>query len=105
MKPNEIKVTVKNNFSAGKSTSLRPGRLSLSVEQKACLFMLLMGGIGAAVGSVQSEVSARGCSQPGQCMVADASQKRLNDIESNAFAGMGAAFFLSLPALIKQLSN
>ena len=105
MKPNEIKVTVKNSYSSSRSSSLRSKQLSLSVEQKACLFVLLMGGIGAAVGGVQAQISAQGCSQQRQCVSADISQKRFSDIESDAFAGMGAAFFLSLPVLIKQLNN
>jgi hypothetical protein len=40
-----------------------------------------------------------------QCLRVDTAQKRLDVIEKGAYAGMGAAFFLSLPALLRRFRD
>jgi hypothetical protein len=100
MKPNEIKIIAKNNPYPKKNTKLLLKLQSLPVEQKACLFILFMGIFGTVVGGINSEISIRRCHLQSQCSIVDTTKKRIDDTEKQAYAGMGAAVLLSLPALL-----
>jgi hypothetical protein len=105
MKSDERKITVKDNRRTKKNPKLLSTLLSLPVEQKACLFILLMGVVGTVVGGINTEIAVRGCMLQDQCLVVDTTQKRLDVIEKGAYAGMGAAVVLSLPALLRRLRD
>lgn len=75
---------------------------SLTIEQKACLFILCMGVIGAAIGGISAEIDIRNCNANEQCIIVNMTLKRLEGITQGAFAGMGAAIFSSLPTLFKR---
>ncbi len=75
---------------------------SLSVWQKACLFTLFMGIAGAAVGGTLAEIEVRSCNAEEHCFMLDINQKRIDGIKSGSFAGMSAALFASLPAIIQE---
>jgi hypothetical protein len=102
MKLDEIKTIVKDNSNAKKNPKLLSRLMSLPIEQKACLFILLMGVLGTVIGGINTEVAVRGCTLQKQCLVVDTAQKRLDAFEQGAYAGMSAAFFLSLPALLTR---
>lgn len=105
MKPDEIKIIAENNSYTKKNAKLLSKLQSLPVEQKACLFILFMGILGAAVGGINSEISIRRCSSQDQCSIVDTTQKRIDDIEKQAYAGMGAAVLLSIPALLRRFKD
>jgi hypothetical protein len=105
MKPNETKVIVKNAINAKGTTKLLSTLLKLPVEQKACLFILLMGVLGTVMGGINTEIAIRGCALQDQCLMVNTAQKRLDVVEKGAYAGMGAAFFLSLPALLRRFRD
>jgi hypothetical protein len=105
MKPDEIKTMVKDNSNREKNPKLLSKLLSLPVEQKACLFILFMGVLGTAVGGINTEIAIRGCALQDQCLMVNTAQKRLDVVEKGAYAGMGAAFFLSLPALLRRFRD
>lgn len=83
-------------------TALRSKLQSLKVEHRAYLFVLMMGVLGAAFGGVTTEVELQGCLQSGECFLVNTMQQRFKGIEKGAFAGMGAAVLLSLPAVLKE---
>jgi hypothetical protein len=105
MKPDEIKIIVQNNRYGKKNNKLLSKLLSLPVEQKACLFILFMGILGTVVGGINSEIAIRGCNLQDQCLIVDTTKKRIDNIEKEAYAGMGAAVLLSLPALLRRFGN
>lgn len=76
---------------------------SLSVEQKACLFILFMGVVGVVMGGLSAELEIRGCTIEPHCLLLDTVQHRLDCIGKGAFWGMGAALAASMPALVKPL--
>jgi hypothetical protein len=105
MKPDEIKTIAQVNSNGKKNPKLLSKLLSLPVEQKACLFILFMGVLGTTVGGINTEIAVRGCILQEQCLRVDTAQKRLDVIEKAAYAGMGAAVLLSLPALLKRFRD
>jgi hypothetical protein len=105
MKPDEIKMIVKDDRNRRKNTKSLSKLLSLPVEQKACLFVLLMGVLGTAAGGINTEIAIKGCILQEQCVIVDTTQKRLDEIEKAAYAGMGAAVLLSLPALLRRFRD
>lgn len=104
MKSDEIKVTACSHRN-GKKIVKSPLKTSLPLELKACLFILCMGALGTLMGGVRTIAASKECHLQDRCFTFNTAQERLNAVERDAFAGMGAAFFLSLPALLKQSSN
>ncbi len=100
MKPDKSKSFVKNESNGKENAFLIAKLQNLSVGQKAYLFILFMGVLGAVVGGISAEIEIRGCITE-HCLMVDITQKRLDGIGRGAFAGMGAAVFSSLPALLK----
>lgn len=103
MKPDESKIIVKNKSNKQENIKLIAKLMHLSVGQKAGLFIMFMGVLGAVIGKINAEVEIRGCTSPEQCFMADTAQTRLDGIGKGGFAGMGTAVFASLPALQKRL--
>lgn len=102
MKSDENKPVVKDKRNGKENTKLILKLQNLPVGQKACLFILFMGILGAVVGGINAEVEIKGCIPEEQCLLIDTTQKRLDGIGIGAFAGMGAAVLSSLPALLRQ---
>jgi hypothetical protein len=96
---------VKDNRNAKKNPKSLAKLLSLPVEQKACLFILCMGVLGTMIGGINTKIAARGCILQDHCLIVDTTQKQLDVLEQGAYAGMGAAVVLSLPALLRRLRD
>ncbi|MBD2259141.1 hypothetical protein [Pseudanabaena sp. FACHB-2040] len=100
MKSNNM---IANNGRNGKRSNKPAAKLSnLPVEQKACLFILLMGILGVVVGGTGAEFEMR-AEAGDQQFHFDAAQQRLDGAATGAYAGMGAAVAMSLPAIAKRL--
>ncbi|MBF2049055.1 MAG: hypothetical protein IGS54_17110 [Elainella sp. C42_A2020_010] len=100
MKLNKSKSIVKDESNRKENTKLIAKLQKLPVGQKACLFILFMGVLGAVIGGISAEIEIRGCTAE-HCPMVDTTQKRLDGIGKGAFVGMGTAVFSSLPALLK----
>lgn len=74
----------------------------LKAEHKLYLFTVLMLMFGAAFGGIAAEFEYRACMQTGQCLGSNVAQKRLDGIQTGAFAGMSAAVLFGLPAVFKE---
>lgn len=105
MKPDENRIIVKDQRDKKENTKLIAKLLHLPVEQKACLFILFMGVLGGVIGGISAEIEIRGCTLQEQCLIVDTTQKRLDGTGKGAFAGMAAATFSSVPALLKRFRH
>ena len=78
---------------------------NLSVEQKALVFMIMLGIFGAVLGGISTEIDIRSCTQNLDCSLINLSQRRSQGIQNGGLAGMIAALISSAPALMKDLQK
>ena len=78
---------------------------ALPIEQRAIAFILILGVLGAILGGVTTDVELRNCFQSWDCSAINPSEQRMNGIKTGAYAGIGAALILSLPAIYRELGG
>lgn len=102
MNSNVNKITNKNKSNDREHTQVITKLKSLSVDQRACFYILIMGVIGTIVGGINAEVKLKKCPGLDNCLTLNLDDQQISEIGIGALAGMGAATFLSLPALLNE---
>ena len=74
----------------------------LSLSKKAIIFILSMGSVGAAIGSLDNKISFEQCVKSEVCLTGDLAENRINRIAVGTVAGMIAASILSLPPILEE---
>ena len=93
------------NRGKGKGNDKLTAKLqNLPLEQKACLFILVMGILGGVVGGTSAEIEMR-AGIGDQRSRFDAAEQRLDGVEKGAYAGMGAATVMSLSAIARRFKR
>lgn len=75
---------------------------NLSLRKKACIYMSLMGVVGAVAGFVDTKVSLDQCLDSEECLVSNPAQQQVYRMSVGAVAGVVAASMLSLPSLLNE---
>ncbi|MBE9044237.1 hypothetical protein IQ255_07455 [Pleurocapsales cyanobacterium LEGE 10410] len=61
-----------------------------------------MGTVGAAVGTVDAQITIKKCLNSENCFIANMAEKRINRVANGIYAGMVVASFLSFPAIFSD---
>lgn len=77
---------------------------SISVTKRACILIFVMGIIGAAIKAIDTEIAIQKCLNLKMCLNTNSSEKRIMSMGVGACAGMVAATFISIPAILIKVA-